>query len=157
MTQYNCKSYFMYRIPVPVLNIYRWHTDSWLLQIYCKNVCSDYTSYIALLHLCKFLLYQYALNVATISSCNLLKLTTHLKWQGDTSIPQHLCTTQQAFLSSKIYWMVSMGTPSSRLPTKRSCKEYGLGWHVVKSSCNCADLDSGLTWHKGSKQCSHVG
>jgi len=41
--------------------MYRWCTDSWLLEIYCKNVRSGYTSYIVLSHVCKFLLYQYVL------------------------------------------------------------------------------------------------
>jgi len=124
MTQYSCKSQFICRIPVEVRNIYKRCTDSWLLEIYCTNVRSDYTSYIGLSHLCKFLLYQYMLDVANISSRNLLKLTTHWKCYGDTSLPQPLCTTQQAFLLSKIHWMVSMGTPPSRIPTKKKLQGF---------------------------------
>ena len=155
-TAVKVNSYTEYQ-SVPVLNMYRWCTDSWLLEIYCKNVHSNYTSYIVLSHLCKFLLHQYVLDVATISWSNLLKLMTHLKWHGDTSLLSPSAQHSKHSCHLKFIECFPWEHLLQESQQKRSHKNSGPGWHMVKSFHNCADLDSSLTWCEGQKQCSCVG
>jgi len=145
-------------MPFPALSVCRTerHTNTWQIEIYYKNVFSAYwlqTSCRLLTHFCKFFLYQYLLDVATVSSSTLLKFTTHIRNNTATHVFQIQQLNKFNFHLNLLRCFSCELLLCQETPRKKS-KNSGQVWEAAKICHNSDSPENGLTWRDCQNQSS---